>query len=193
MFKKWFTAKQGNSVDKVSLAEIYKTPSASPLPFPHLPWYGATTNAFFLPPHTCPGRKFIPLSSSEKKEESFIRELCSPGQAEIPSLSSHLYFHGKAIKILQRILPPRKHTISALGKHPREQHPGCCTSTLCSLHESRMFQSLCGCTDIGVRTTTPQEPVHTTVLSKLYTVHILIKIASIKWIDLHTQTQVLYT
>ena len=54
------------SVDKASLAEIYKTPSASPLPFPHPPWAGATTDAFPYPPapRTCPGRKLIPLPAS---------------------------------------------------------------------------------------------------------------------------------
>lgn len=62
--------------------------------------------------------------------DSFIGELCSPGQPEIPCLSRHLYLHVKSINILQWILPPQKYTISAFGKHPREHHTGSCISTL---------------------------------------------------------------
>lgn len=160
------------SVDKVSLAEIYETPSSSPLPFPHPPGAGVTTNTFFFPTHTCPGRKFIPISSSTTQTALSGRELCSPGKAEMPSLSSHLYFHGKAINILQWIFLPQEHTICVFGKHPREQHPGSCTSVLCFLHASRTFQSLCGCTDIGVRTTSTPAACAYHNLSLNYTLYI---------------------
>lgn len=75
------------SVDKASLARIYKTPSAFPLPFPHPPWGGATTNVFLYPPmtHTCPGRKFIPLSSSATWMAS--SGSCAPHDSQPPLLT----------------------------------------------------------------------------------------------------------
>lgn len=167
------------SVDKVSLAEIYKTPSATPLPFPHPP-RAAATNQHFLSSSTYLSWQKIHPTFLFSISDSFIRELCSPGQAEISSLSSHLCFHGRAISNLQWILPPWKHTISIFGKHPREQHPGCCISVFptCIQNISEplwVYRYWCQDCKHPRSLCIPQS------LSKLYTVHVLITITNIKY------------